>query len=143
MVKKGIQTCCYFKLFHIYGGSVCNWSNVAASGCCFCATAEPAQISSIPGFTGRPQSDYGTIRRYLVCGACLLAQRASWGPLTVGAGGRGCQFRRDALGAPLPPRARQTRAEPAALHVRNPLLVRHRHLQGGGSLSGAQTYRKK
>lgn len=114
VVKNRIKTCIAILSFITSTVTVSNGNKVVASGGCFCATADPARTSYVPGFTGRPQSDYGTIRRYLICRACLLVQRASWGPLTVGAGGRGCQFRRDALGAPLPPRARRTGAEPAA-----------------------------
>lgn len=81
------------------------------------------------------------IPSYLICSSCLLAVCASCGPFRVRAGGWGCQFCRDALGASLPPRARYTRAEPAALHIRYTLVGCHRHLQGRGSLSETQTHK--
>lgn len=135
-MQKGKKVLCYFLYLRFFTSpvKVCvpgpTWRPVLAV---------PLQFSSTPGAAPA----HTPIGCYLTGCCCLLAQRASCGPLAVSAGGRGCQFRRDALGAPLPPRARQPGAEPAALHVRNTLLVRQRHLQGGGSLPGAQRNSRK
>lgn len=85
--------------------------------------------------------DYTLMQGYLICSSCLQAVNASCGPFSVRAGGRGCQFCRDALGASLPPHAHWSGAELAALHVSYTFMGCHRHLQGSGSLSGTQAYK--
>lgn len=90
-----------------------------------------------------PTCDCTLIQSYLIFSSCLCAVCASCGPFRVGTGRRGCQLCRDALGASLPPRARPTRAESAALRVRYTLVACHRHLRGSGSLSETQTCRRE
>ena len=85
--------------------------------------------------------DYILMQNYLACGSFLWAGCPPCLPLSVRVGGWGCQICRDALGASLPPRARWTRAAPAALHVGCTVTGCHRHLQGCRSLSETQTYK--
>lgn len=83
-----------------------------------------------------PTCNHILMRGYLICSSRFSATSPSCGPFGVRAGGRGCQFCRDALGAPLPPRAHRASAQPAAiLHIRHTLVGCHCHLQGCGSLS--------
>lgn len=112
-----------------------------------CGKGTPQQWSAPLYLTAElhllPTCDYIRMQGYLVCSSCLQAMSASCGPFSVWAGGWSCQLCRDALGTSLPPRAHWAGAEPAALRTRCTLVGCHRHLQGCGSLSEAQTYKSE